>query len=329
MWIFGSFPKDLAWLVLPGALGILFAWTLPAESTAQAGFLFAAFVLLDSGHVYTTLLRTYFHRAEVQSTRWYAALPFVVAAFFFTWAVLGIPYLWAFVIYATLFHNIRQFYGVLRWYQKLEKNPRNSSRYFLYALTFGPVVLYHFRPGAQAGYYTARDIFLYPDALLYHWGLAAYAATLCAWVLSETAHAVRNKKCNWGSLLAIATPATLYGVCMLLGNSPAEILGPLVIAHGIGYFGLLSLSLQRTQPKRYARPWLALAAVVIIAWTCGPLEYYLEEHVISFGGSSLTLSNVLPSLWIGLYLVPLFSHFIIDAYIWKGTHREAKLVYVK
>ena len=118
MWILEKPLLDLSFLVLPAlvAIGIFFSGIDYGAHLALLGFI--VFTWVDSGHVFVTVLRTYMHREEYESNKVYIYAPIVIFVTMSLWLMTGGKFIWDFVVYATLHHNIKQFYGITRWYQK-------------------------------------------------------------------------------------------------------------------------------------------------------------------------------------------------------------------
>lgn len=323
-WIFGRPSKDAAWLILPGFLAIAAGWVLGgngrsdiASSTWIAIYAFVALGFLDSGHVYATLWRTYFHRPERQRSSIYFYLPPLLFAGFFAWIYGGIPYLGRLVIYSTLYHNIRQFYGISKWYQKQNRRFDRLSDFFLYFLCLAPVIVAHFRLDTPwISYYTDHDVLFAPSKSLYDIGLIIYGAGLLVWFIFETERLRRYRE--WNRMLSLAVPAVIYGSCFLLGRYWLEILLPLVVAHGAAYLGLTSLAVSRTKERFDFRK--AAFYIILTALFFGTLEFDFDRGL---PGSP----DILTSALLAFYLMALFSHYTFDAYLWKRSHPEAVAVY--
>lgn len=180
MWILGSFKKDALFFYLPGGIAMLLTVVFPHLGESSLWYAFIATGLIDSGHVYTTFWRTLFHPEEFRSRKAYFILPVCFFFIFALWFKLGAQYLWSFVVYATLFHHIRQVYGVSKWYQVLNKKSDLISDKFLYLLAVFPMFAYHFRPGVPANYYSSQDLFLSSNPSLFQGLLVIYALILFA-----------------------------------------------------------------------------------------------------------------------------------------------------
>jgi len=120
----------------------------------------------------------------------------------------------------------------------------------------------------------------------------------------------------------------LANVCFLTGVDPVTLILPMLVNHGVPYFAVMSLSLKRLEPKRFKSLAWTGAAIVATAAGFGLFEYGYENLVIDIDNRyTFRPIGFWQSALLGVYLVPLFCHYVLDAYIWTGKHREAKLVY--
>jgi len=324
-WILGSAKKDFGFFVLPGLAALAFVTAFPQLASHSILYMIVAVGFIESGHVYTTFWRTYFHREERNSSMIYLVVPLVIFTVFAIWMYFGRVGLWSFVAYANIFHHIRQYYGFNRWYQGLNRRFAIGSDLFLYALCSLPILAYHFKPGAIGGYYSDHDLLLLPSALIFQVITISYAVTWVAWTFFEIREA-RASGPEWNRIISVAVPGVMYGVCFFNGHDVGTILTPLVISHGVAYFGVMGDSLTRTQKSRFPTFLRALGVVIATAVVAGGFEFYSEDNWIDFQDAGPGGSFVV-ALVTGIYLVPLFSHFIFDARIWRRKHREADLVF--
>lgn len=331
-WILGSPAKDGALILFPGLLWAALFPFAPEESVLIGALAFFAVVIVDGGHVYATLWRTYFRGVERDSSPIYWQTPLAIVAVMTAWFAFGLPRAWSFVVYATLFHHFRQYYGMLRWYERLNSRACRISEFFLYALTITPFVLLHFRPEPALRdimLYAHDDLFLTPDPRLWGIGLGVMAILWSAWAGFEASQFVDGKR-EWNRCLAIFAPAALAAYCFLWAKDAKAMILPLMINHGVPYFTVVALSLRRLEPRRYTA--LAWVAGMVVASAAGfaLLETALERNVLTIDNAYVTYPlGFWNSLLLGLYLIPLLSHYVLDAYIWTGRHREARIVYAK
>ena len=111
MWILKTRLREFFFMYLPGLLAVLAAIFLPdlGEESLLYGLL--AMGVIDSGHVYTTMWRTWLHKEEIVTDKLYIFFPIAFFFLFTIWFYLGLPFLWTFVVYSTLYHHTRQVYG--------------------------------------------------------------------------------------------------------------------------------------------------------------------------------------------------------------------------
>lgn len=328
-WIFGSATRDALWLVFPGVFCIAFIYAGAQNYEPFVLALFFASGAVDLGHVYSTAWRTWFNAAELKSSRRYWLLPAVLIAL----CVLGSQsqsfWFWSALVYFTLFHNIRQFYGILKWYQFLDRSKTQKDRLavpLLYALTLIPMIGFHFRPNVNFEMYVPNAIWHFPNALLLQMSFVAYALAfvlLTFWV----ARGIKQRSLRPPIALAVITPTAIYGFAGFVGTNYLECFAPLVLAHGIAYYGLMHLSLQRitrASAQRNGSTWLyikligSLVAGGVIATA---FENGLFDSLIQAPGS---MTSALLTI---IFVVPLLCHYTFDAFIWKHSHREAKIIY--
>lgn len=329
MWILGGFPKDLLFIFLPGFLGFALSAWIPPFSPAFLPYAFVTLAVVDSGHVYTTIWRTWLHPEERNSRPIYWTVPLAVFLFFGAWHFSGLPHLWAFVVYTTLYHHVRQFYGFSKWYQKLNGRFSRVSDFFLYLLSYLPIALHHFRPGAVAEYYSERDLFLYPSPAMFQAGLWVYFAALAAWLAFELREA-RVSGFALNRFLSVLAPAAIYGGSFLWMTRHDAVLFPLLLSHGISYFAVMEQSLRRTRPKLFPTALKAGLAVVVTAAAFGSAEHFLDLEFFSAENAYAPApGELLRALLVGALLTPLFSHYLFDAVIWRHRHREAGLLFAQ
>lgn len=326
-WIFGSFKRDFSFLTLPGLLVLLFAFLVsPANGLGEELLALFALVICDSGHVYTTLWRTYANAKERKSSPLYFVVPVLVLLAVSFWIYWGLPWFWTFIIWVTVYHNYRQFYGIARWEQKLNQDKRKMNLVFLAVLCWLPFLIFHLR-GTGVHFYSENAIVKLPWTWLLPYGQALYFAILFVW-LGLTFKQLIQKTIVWPVTLAVLTPVLFYGISFLLGVRLSQVLFALVVSHGVGYMALMSLSLKKVEVPYKASFrvwfWIMIATAIIF----GFIEAQFEEfYLLDLATYESYPQNILLSVLGGLYLVPLLSHYIFDGWLWTSRHRDAKLIY--
>ncbi len=326
-WICENFWVDFMWIILPGWIGVLLARSFPVESAWMALYAFLAVVVVDSGHTYTTWWRTLFRPEERDRHPIYWLTPVLTVLGVFVWIKLKIPYLWSVIVYNAIFHQIRQYYGVMRWYQKLNGRYCPWSNRLLYTLLVIPFVLFHFRGIDSIILYSEDELFLYPSPRLLSIGTWIYYAVLSVWLVHEL-NLLRRGIRELNRFLSMAVPISIYGLGFMYGRNLAEVVFPILFAHGIPYIAIMDVSLRRLNPDMFKTFAKVFGLLVVTA----VLFASVEDFAIGF----LTTMNqayrykdtsTFQAFLTGLVLMPLICHFVWDAYIWTGKHHEARTVF--
>lgn len=329
-WILGNFWRDAGLILFPGMLAILISNSGELEQNSEALFVYAVFilVLVDNGHVYSTVWRTLFRKSERRAHAIYWAAPLIVSVGLFLWIATGLAYLWAFVFYAAWFHHLRQYYGVSRWYQKLNGRFCAWTNRFLYTLLILPFLLFHFR-GVPDWFFRSRQEYFavdWPDALLL--GSLVYITLVLVWLVFELSLILRGFH-EWNRLLSVFGPALLYGFCLLGGESLEEVFFPMLMAHGVQYLAIIALSLRRINPEGFPGYRKIAGLLLMTVVLAGFMEFVVEVNWLN-DLDNLDASPVVSTLeaaGIALFLTPLMCHYIWDAFIWRGSHADARSVY--
>ncbi len=322
--ILGSLAEDLSFfyglstVLLASVLFVDSVWENPAVALV-------VFLLVDSGHVYTTVFRTYFRRSELQRSRRYVVLPAALFLLFFTWVYLGRPYLWRFVIYFTLYHHIRQYAGVFLWYARLEDFKVRGEVRHLYALVVIPLLLFHFREVDYQGLYHASEF--------EPWGsLAYYDVFFCAFAVYGASQVLRmfwlftTEKVGAGLALSFVYPVALHFICFLLLEHSYEIFLPLMAIHGLTYLALIARSMARLSApgaRSLYRIWLLILAVVV---GFNLLENLVTENFDVFLDSEALRGNWLKALLVSAMVTPNVLHYVLDSYLWRNGHPDFKAI---
>jgi len=326
-WILEKPSKDFTWILFPGFAAALYFMIAEANTGFYDVMAFIVMGLIDSGHVYSTLWRTYFHREERISSSIYIWTPLIIFVIGFCWFHFQIPYLYSFIFYATAYHHIRQFYGVTKWYEKLDGSFTKWSGRFLYILSLTPAIAAHFRSDLVIEFYTSKDLLMNPNPEVFKWIVWLNIFLILAYVVYEYNN-YRTGQFKLNRCLSVVAPVVLYTTVFYVGTDGFQILLPLMVAHGIPYYAMLGVGLTRTRPKVFPSYMSVIKAVLITTVLFGGFEFYFEREIIEFDDKYLYVTpKVWESLLLGLYVIPMMCHYTLDAFIWKSKHREGKMIF--
>lgn len=349
-WIFSA-RFDLGFILAPALIVTLAAlsWSLlgnPASETSPWVWL-ALVVGVDVAHVYSTLFRTYFDRAELSARPWlYGLTPLLawLGGCLLYWC--GSLIFWRVLAYAAVFHFVRQQYGFMMIYARRERGLppffRRIDKATIYGATLYPLVYWHCHQ-RQFSWFVEGDFIRLDLPLLAIVTGIAYCAILAAYVVKEAILLHRGICFNLPRNLLLVGTAGSWFIGIVLFDNDLLFTGTNIIAHGIPYIALIwgygrnQARLQGRRSSFLARwiarlfTWRAVPVYVAILFGLAYLEeglwdgFVWREHASLFGAfralPSLGSSDAL--IWLApLLAMPQATHYILDAVIWRLQTRD-------
>ena len=319
-WIFKSFSKDF--LALWGLALLLFFVFHPAFVSAAGMWILVAalLIIVDSGHAYATLFRTYFDKEVMKNSPQFYWIPIGCFLGMFVWAFLGLPYFWTFVIYFTFYHNVKQHFGITAWYAKLNNCKLKELKFFLYVFTIMPFVSFHFRDFDYTSIYAPNEIFFYQNESIFNSLVFLNFALLNLFIAYSAIHFSKNRM-NLPVFCSVFFPGALSFLCLNFGANMEQALVPLLVIHGFAYFCLTAFVIEKKPNNKYELYKLILL-VLFVAGAFGALESALSESFVDYLDSENYRGKFLFSVAASFIVMPSLSHYIIDGIIWKKTYPE-------
>lgn len=322
MWILGNAAKDLtAFYLLP----VIYVTFIAFGKIPEKAFVFILpiIVLLDSAHVYSTNLRTYFRADEFKRSKIHIYFPILIILIGFLWNYLGVAYFWTAYLYLTYYHHVRQYYGVMKWYDFKKKSSMAYQQYWLYTLIFFPFIAFHFGEYSANGLNIKNELpNLFNDGLFVTLSYINIGLIVGFCIYSF----VNRAKLSLASFLSILIPACIHFSGFVLTKDYRQIFYPLMIIHGITYFFLISLSIKRTDKRVKNNFMIAFATVIIFSLACALVERNSIHPLVSLKKSNANAGDFLNSFFTILMVTPTLLHYFIDAYIWRRHHPDFKRV---
>lgn len=324
-WILGSFLKDFLGFYGFAFIAIAYFTLTSPNPTTFAIIFFLLPTLIDTGHVYLSFWRVIWKPLK---EKWlYMLLFFLVFLASFLWMIFKSPGFWSLLLYFTIYHHIRQYYGITRWYQKKNSRFCQLTNFFLYTLTLLPVVAFHFR-NVSISLYSKEDLFVFPSPYLYTITKNLYFLFLFLYLFFEI-YIYFNVKKEINRISSIIFPALLHGICFLKGDNISTIIFPLLITHGLSYFWIIALNIKKTSPIKTFQSWkTALFASCFIMLIGGGLESLLDLAVNDYDYLSKN-SDLHKSILLAFIVTPNLWHYIVDGIVWKSKDSDAALLYSK
>lgn len=323
MWILGSARRELS-SFYGLALAIIFSFYWWKDRPIQTFIALFVIVAIDASHVYATLWRSFFNNTEIKRSL-NLHLGIIGASFIvvFFWSYLGIPFLWSAIVYLTVFHHIRQIYGIHRWSVAINPNSELNANKELYALAVIPFIGYHFRSDIDyQGVFLVDDLWLMPNSNLLYICYGLLIITVLS-LISKCYQKRHNLKLS--VLSTIIFPSAINIFCFLIASNFYLSFLPVLAFHGLSYYHLTTLAKIRlsSKPKHYL---ITFIIIVFIAVVFGLAETLFTESQIEIISSELYQWNWLMSLGVALIITPSIYHYIIDGYLWRKKNPDFKTI---
>ncbi len=340
---------DTLFILLPPFLCLLLIALFPqyfqqSNEVGIAGWVVLV-LLIDVGHVYSTLYRTYFNNEALkkQKTILYTIpfLAFAAGALVYSMSAI---WFWRLVAYAAVYHFIRQQYGFMRLYSRYENKESFASKLdkvITYAATLFPIIYWHISGPKNFNWFVANDFIYVNGSWLIKPLQYLYFALVIVYVLLLIKQWYNNCYFNFPKFAIIAgTIASWYfGIVYFNGDLSFTLLN--VVSHGIPYMALVWVHGHKEKNKGktnspllnlvFSKKGVLVFLLIVFAFAFAE-EFFWDiavwrEHKTIFGGgkfSGFSLSKDLLALIVPLLAVPQLTHYIIDGFIWRIQKDEIR-----
>lgn len=335
---------DLLWIIGPAfwitALVLFFSDYAHGLSETPE-WLWAVLVMgVDVSHVYSTLYRTYFDRAELNARRQlYLFTPFLVLCV--GWAVYALgggAVFWRVLAYAAVIHFVRQQYGFFMLYRRGEHGQpawaRRIDMTLIYLATVYPLIYWHTHEKTIT-WFAHGDFFHLPLPWIAAATGALYAVVAVVYVLKEWATWRARRFINLPKQFLLIGTALSWWVGIITFDNDLAFTAINTVAHGIPYMALIWFYGRNQQAMGIATwHWRGMGQVFSLSWlpVFGGLlllfAYFEEglwdgwvwrEHTALFAPfqTFVPASDGWLILLVPLLTLPQATHYFLDAFIWR------------
>lgn len=343
MWIHSK-KIDRYFILFPHWIGLILlvlfpSYFLNAQQTSTLDWL-VLILCIDVAHVYSTLFRTYFHP---EARHLNGKLLILIPLLCFFAAVLAMEIsttvFWSLLAYLAVFHFIRQQYGFVNMYQRLQKAPAwvvKTDTWFVYLFTGIPILIWHVEGPKNFVWFTEHDFLFFPHATVAI-GLKTLLAVL--FLLLGISFFVQWKNAYFNrpkNLIILATALNWsIGIVYLNGDLAFTMLN--VIAHGIPYMTLIWIQGNKSHTNSKLLRWVfsnqGAIAILLVCIFFGLIEegiwdrLFWQEHATLFG--FLDFMQPIESTWLKNIVIPLLAlpqitHYVIDGFIWRKRDSDTR-----
>ena len=293
-------------------------------------------VFIDVAHVYATLFKTYLvPQTFRKKKRLLIGLPVVCFFIGLMLFMLGSRVFWITLAYIAVFHFIRQQYGFMRLYSRLETKTRFTvffDNLTIYAATGYPMLYWFMSAPRKYTWFMENEFFTYRnDELLAVFGYV-YVLILVIYTVRVIYAFAKSGYFNIPkNAIIIGTAASWYfGIVYYNNDLVFTMLN--IVSHGVPYMALIYLKEIR-QPRQnassfmqYINSYKGIIIYIGLLLLLAFFEEYLWEITVwqeQFSFSGTAVFQNWHFLLVPLLVVPQFTHYILDGFIWKTPKKAA------
>lgn len=287
---------------------------------------------IDVAHVYSTIYRTYMDPDARQQHRTLLGLAPMVS-----WLIGVMLYssnsltFWRALAYLAVFHFVRQQYGFLRLYARLEKQAvweRCVDGLAIYLATLYPLTYWHTHPRAFHWFLKGDFVRIAAPWLSDATG-AVYLAVLVVYAGKELR---RWRQVNVPKQLMLIGTALSWYSGIVRHNGDLTFTLTNVVAHGIPYMALIWIYQRKRvarSPNAYLQKWFRARMIPAYVGTLLLLAYLEEalwdalvwrDHAQFFGWLDMlgqVQDHGLMAMVVPLLAVPQATHYVLDGFLWR------------
>jgi hypothetical protein len=295
-------------------------------------------VFIDVAHVYATLFKTYLvPKAFREKRRLLIALPVICFLIGMVLFMMGSRVFWITLAYIAVFHFIRQQYGFMRLYARREPKTRFNvltDNLTIYAATVYPMLYWFMSTPRNFTWFVQDEFFTYRNDALLQAFRCTYFVILGIYIIKTGYAFLKTGYFNIPKNAIIVGTALSWYFGIVYFNNDLIFTMLNVVSHGIPYMGLIYLKEIRQGSdtnfrgvmRRVVSGWgivIYIAILLLLAFS----EEYLWEVAVWNEQFSLGISRIFENwhfLLVPLLVVPQFTHYVLDGFIWKSNKKEAR-----
>jgi len=308
--------------------------TLEKEYSFYTWLFFVVFI--DVAHVYATLFKTYFVSKTFQEQKkMLIALPILCFGIGMILFMFGSRVFWVTLAYIAVFHFIRQQYGFMRLYSRHELKTRFSvvtDNIIIYTATGYPMLYWFMSSPRNFTWFMPDEFFTYHNNILLLFAGYVYYTILGLYAIKVTYLYIRTGKFNIPkNAIVVGTGLSWYfGIVYYNNDLIFTMLN--IVSHGIPYMALIYLK-EIKQPQvgsggfyYYLNTYKGILIYIGILIGLAFFEEYLWEITVWNEQFTITKAGVFDDwhfILVPLLVVPQFTHYLLDGFIWKTKLKKA------
>jgi hypothetical protein len=317
-------------LFLPVLIAYLFRDYFNEQTEVNALWWLVLVLMIDVGHVYSTLFRFYWERSTfIKYKSLLIIIPIVCFVVGFSIHAVDSFLFWRILAYAALYHFIRQQYGFIRLYSR-RQNITGLAKWIdvasIYNATIYPVLYWHLHLTKSLSWFMPHDFIAINveniDGIL----LLIYLGILSIYLAKEIYFSIKDGDINLPKNgVMLGTYLSWYaGIVLFHGDLAFTLMN--VVAHGIPYMGLVWLYGTKKDSSGFSFGWSGIAIFVSTLLLFAYLEESLWDILVWKDHPGIfpffTLANPVTNSWmlsvvVPLLVLPQLTHYVLDGFIWR------------
>lgn len=348
VWFHSWYVDTLFLHSVPVIFATLAALNLPPFGEKPMYFLVSCVLVIDWAHIYAQWFRIYSNPVETKRLKWIFPLSFLALIPIITVLVENFTSkkIELFLIYFVIFHFIKQQYGYIRIYGKIDGRKSGVERFIedtlIYSSMVCPVIYWHIafpKPDFHWKRYFIDVPFIHE---LFWLAATFYGVSFLGYCYYEIQRSFRLSQINIAKNLALFSAALGWGIVTFMSHTPYLIFFTVVLSHDLSYVVFVWLIGRRDQvlvkKKVPLWSWFSLpGAIAYLFLLIYGAQAYLNVHLRLIGSRMPNIlygklfdfvtyhPGWLESLGFALFFSTQAHHYFIDRYLWK---KEKDLEYL-
>lgn len=356
-WIHSWYGDSIGFFAIPFIFFTFALFNLPPFNGLSRSNLTAIIygvLILDWGHIFAQWFRIYLNPAESKRAKYIYSFSYLLLIPILTLMMMFVidqPYVESFLVYFVIYHFIKQHFGFVRIYSKIDgvktKVESFSEDLFVYLTMWVPVIYWHIKFPYDTYYWVIHFIKIPFVHTLFYVGLSLYCSSFLIYVYFERKRFIANKIFNMPKNLAIISAALGWGAVSFFNDVPVLIFFTVVLTHDFSYLVLIWFIGRRDEKTlnnkvRWISFWSVPGAFIyvlvvlfvsrLVIGIHAELVFDMNKSYFLIGTLFNSLSN--DSRWLiklgwSVFFATQGHHYFIDKYLWKKEKDFSYLTYSK
>jgi hypothetical protein len=344
-WIHSWYGDTLGFFTIPILFVTLAFFNLPpfnGLSRSDLTSVVYAVLILDWGHIFAQWYRIFLNPAETRKAKYLYTLSYFILipilALLLTFFLIH-SYVESFLVYFVIYHFIRQHYGFIRIYSKIDGVKSKMEVFveglFIYLSMWTPVIFWHIEFPFETYYWVIHFIKLPYAKEFFQIALCLYFLSSILFLYFEYKRFLRTKVVNTPKLLAIFSAGLAWGCVSFFKEVPVLIFFTVVLTHDVSYMVLVWFIGRRDKVLtdnhiKWNSIWSVPGSIVyllgilivsrLVVGIHAELVFDLNKSYFLIGTLFNDLTNdstFLIKLGWAIFFVTQGHHYFIDRYLWK------------